>query len=92
MKFANEEKQIFMTKYNIWQSGFMTQGDHEPTKAKLLCRISMEKDISWEEVTRMAAEIDNMSDYYNYNKETNHATIWGCGLYDNEEEAKKTFG
>lgn len=78
-----------MNRYEVWQSGFMVQGDHKPTPAKFL---GVFEANSWKEATYLAAKKEKMLEYYNYYPEDDRASIWGCTLYDNPYQARKTFG
>lgn len=67
-------------KYTIWMEGFLTNGDK--AEAHL---VGTFEAASFEEACQKAFEGDPL-----YNQERN--TYWGCGLYDNEAAARKSFG
>lgn len=66
--------------YNIWREGYSTTGDYSP--AMLLGSAAGE---SFQAACNSFFEKDP---YYNSEK----LSLWGCKLYDNGTEARKTFG
>jgi hypothetical protein len=75
-------------KFEIWRSGFMAQGMHEPAPAALIRVVTAS---TFEEACDKAI-IEAKWDIALYNKNDGRFSYWGCGLYDNEAEARKGFG
>lgn len=71
-----------MKTYEIWAEGFAATGQAGP--ASLL---GVGKGDTFQEAVRNWGEenCDPNLDIYNL-------TYWGCGLFDNEEDARKSFG
>ena len=72
-----------MKQYNIWMEGFRIMG--ERAEAEFLGAYEGE---SFLDACKKAA--DDHPGYGGYNPE--HNTIWGCRLFDNEKDARKSFG
>lgn len=72
-----------MTKYNIWMEGLLITG-MEGTPSKAWCVAEVEAS-SFKE-----ACIKYFKDDSNFNEE--HLSVWGCRLYDNEQDARRLFG
>lgn len=71
-----------MPKYEVWRTGFICTGMDSPAKAKKLGETEAD---SFKE-----ACIELLKDNPDFDKE--RFKLWGCGLYDNETEARKQFG
>lgn len=72
-----------MSVYYIWMSGYLCTGmEGIPEKAKLVATVEAS---SFQEACDKHFGNDD-----SYNRK--NLSYWGCGLYDNEEDARKTFG
>jgi len=70
-------------KYQVWMEGFMITGmEGEPARAHLLGEYEAD---SFKEACIKACGKSS-----SFNEE--RLTEWGCKLYDNERDARKTFG
>ena len=69
---------------DLWMEGYYTNGDSSPARYcghyKVSCLRDAVKEWAAEEASR--AKNVNMEDL----------TFWGCGFFDNELEARRTFG
>lgn len=75
-----------MPKYEIWMSGYLCTGmEGIPSKAKFEGRFEgetfTEACVNWSKT---------LEEPHFFNKDT--LSYWGCGLYDNETDARKSFG
>jgi hypothetical protein len=76
-----------MKKYEIWVEGFSVTGQHE--KASLLDTIMAE---SWDDAVKKYMELNpGRIDIRTLNGKKIY-TDWGCKLFDNEKDARKSFG
>lgn len=86
-----------MKEYEIWSEGYMATGEHGT--AHLHCKINAN---SFDEAVELANKNENlgaekydrrsfMSEEYYQNRRSNWK-IWGCALFDNEADARKSFG
>ena len=71
--------------YAVWMEGYCTQGNS--SKAKM---IGMSRADSFQEACEVAytdkdGKVDELFD-------PERLTYWGCRLFDNEREARKSFG
>ena len=73
-----------MKTYHVWAEGYRANGDR--ANAHLIG--SIESD-SFENACNTLIRICGMDDH-NWDKEK--LTYWGCRLFDNEIDARKTFG
>ena len=75
--------------HSIWREGFLTSGmDGTPSQAVLLGSVKAE---TFEEACNILCSPSSWQKYNgSYNKENN--TVWGCRLFNNEVEARNTFG
>lgn len=72
-----------MSKYNIWVEGYLVSGmEGRPQGASFVASVEAE---SFSEACKKFYKNDPL-----FNEE--HLTNWGCQLYDNEAEARKSFG
>lgn len=69
-----------MKEYAIWVEGFSIQG--ESCRASKVATITAN---SFEEACKKHYKNDTLFD-------ENTLTVWGCKLFDNEKEARKSFG
>ena len=67
-------------RYDVWMEGFVITGNTACARY-----IGSVEANSFKEACDIVCK-DNSS----YNSE--HLTIWGCGLYDNESDARRSFG
>ena len=70
-------------KYSVWMEGFHIMEGHG-----LAEYLGDYEANSFLEACKLAA--DDHPGYGGYNPEYN--TIWGCRLFDNEEDARRSFG
>lgn len=68
--------------YEIWQEGFMIQGIDFAAKAEFIANVKAE---SFQEACDKHYKGNPL-----YNSE--HRAVWGCRLYETEEEARQSFG
>jgi len=73
-----------MRKYEIWSEGFSATGEYGPAQL-----MGSSEGNSFEDACRRLAEKESGFDEY-YNPERN--TYWGCRLFDNEADARRSFG
>jgi hypothetical protein len=66
--------------FNIWSEGFQTNGESDTASY----HGQMEADTFKEACQIMFKEIDS------YDPKRN--TLWGCRLFDNERDARRSFG
>lgn len=86
-----------MKEYEIWQEGFMVQGGS--CKAFLLTTIKAE---SFDDAVKIYAEKNpgqvekiTRERYHtdeDFNNRRSNWMIWGCQLFDNEQDARKSWG
>lgn len=69
-------------KYEIWAEGFFIQGQSTPSPAFYHGKIEAE---SFQEACDIRFVNDGL-----YNRET--LSLWGCRLFDNEKDARISFG
>ncbi len=74
-----------MRKYEIWSEGYRATGD----KGNAWYHGEQEAESFQEACDIFFADPKNDSEGY-YNSKT--LTLWACHLFDNEEDARKTFG
>ena len=67
-------------KYQVWIEGYRASGDGAPARLAGECCASSFKE-ACKEVMKNSST---------YDENTN--TSWGCGLFDNETDARKNFG
>lgn len=79
-----------MKEFEIWSEGFLCTGmEGVPARASLLGK---EMAINWEQaVEQYMAKNPKRIDVREYNGEKVY-TDWGCRLFDNEADARKSFG
>lgn len=74
--------------YNIWSEGYLCTGmEGRPAPANL--HGTQEANNFQEACDLFFSKKENDSEN-SYNKE--NLTFWGCSLYDNENEARRSFG
>lgn len=70
-------------KYQVWQEGFLCTGmEGVPARA---CYLGSAEAVSFKEACDIVCK-----DNPNYDSKT--LRIWGCRLYDNEKDARESFG
>ncbi len=72
-----------MNNYTIWMEGFLITGGGAPAQF-----LGMYEANSFLEACKTAVHVGNHTS--DYNEERN--TIWGCRLFDNEKDARRSFG
>ena len=76
-----------MKTYSLWMEGYIIQGNS--SKADFLGTFKANSFIDacdkWSETLS-----DDEKQYYD--KKENKAWFWGCAIYDNEADARKSFG
>jgi len=75
-----------MKTYEIWSEGFRIMSEHADAHM-----IGKAKGNSFREACVQFVH-DNPEWALNSNFNEEKLTHWGCGLFDNEEEARKSFG
>ena len=82
-----QNKSMYKNMYTIWMEGFMATGQHD--KASKLCfnNYCTWPGNSFEQACKLYSKVTMCK---SYNEKNN--SIWGCKLYDNEEDARKSFG
>lgn len=76
-------------KFQIWSEGYLATGmEGIPVTAKMLAEV--EAETFREACDKVCSDPDWQKRYGNYNAE--HLTVWACGLFDNEADARKSFG
>jgi len=68
--------------YNIWQEGFMIQGMDMPAKAEFVTTVE-------------AASFQDACDKFYFGNllyDSRTLSVWGCRLFETEEEARESFG
>lgn len=73
-----------MKTYEIWRGGYRCSGMEAPEKASKLGKQEAE---SFQEACDLFCKLEKPG-YYN----SKNLTLWGCGLYDNEVDARKFLG
>jgi hypothetical protein len=74
-----------MKTYSLWMEGYITQGNS--SKADFLGTFEAN---SFENACDKWADTIKEKEYYERNG--NIASYWGCRIYDNEADARKSFG
>jgi hypothetical protein len=74
-----------MPEFEIWIEGHQAQGSHG--KAKMIARVEADNFVS---ACNEFALTPKAKDYGNFDRE--QLTFWGCKLFDNEKDARKSFG
>lgn len=72
-----------MKSYNLWMEGFAATG--QSASASYLGSF---KANTFEEACRKWGLQDNNAAYFNFE----NLTYWGCSLFDNEQDARRSFG
>lgn len=77
------KKRLF-NNFQIWREGYATNGERDTAKF-----IGMENSTTFEEAVKL-----HMLRHpeLGIEKRGKRYCIWGCFLYDNEADARKTFG
>lgn len=70
--------------YNVWMEGFALSGEGERSQASLVG--SVEANNFQEACDKIC--LARYAGLY----DAEHKTVWGCRLFDNEIDARKTFG
>lgn len=70
-----------MKEYEIWSEGYADNGGHEGAHFHGKCEAGNFDEAC---IKLMEAKLDKNSDGTN--------SIWGCRLFDNEADARKSFG
>jgi hypothetical protein len=100
-RFMREEGDI-VPRFEIWSEGFSATGEHETAK-KLgeaegeTFRDACDAYVRANPWARQAGYVrdhkpSDMMPGYEQTAADSPPTIWGCGLYDNEADARKSFG
>lgn len=75
-----------MKTYAIWIEGYRATGEHG-TAYKAASGIEAS---SFEEAVKKFARTKEAEDCGNFNEK--HLTFWGCRTFDNENDARKSYG
>lgn len=76
-----------MTAWDIWAEGFASNGGLE--SATRLTKTPVEADTFDEAVVK---HVESASDSHLFHKKDSGWTYWGCRLFDNETDARASFG
>lgn len=105
-KIDNQQKPpspVQVKEYEIWSEGYAATGEHgtatfhgksKGRSFKEACiRLMCEEHIKW--IDKMCdpdyiGQRDNPD--YGWSYDANRNTLWGCNMYDNEVDARKSFG
>jgi hypothetical protein len=102
-KYEQKPTPVELKEYEVWSEGYMATGEsggatlHGKVMARSFreaCNILMCKHyLEW--VTKMqdtnyTGQRDNPDSGMSY--DPSHLTVWGCRLFDNEVDARKSFG
>lgn len=73
-------------KYKLWSEGYATTGDHQ----RATYQGEYEGETLMEAYLALVKQIygDDIPDYVRLNE----PVIWGCRIFDNEQDARKSFG
>lgn len=74
-----------MKSYDIWSEGYSITGSYG--SAQYICTIAGE---SFKEACDNAYKHGIFENYGEYDSE--HLSLWGCRLFDNEADARRSFG
>lgn len=82
-----------MGKYDIWIEGYLATGmEGIPNKAHKLAS-NIEANSFIEAVKKWYnSEPNALADYGDLTIKNNIASLWGCRLFENEIDARKSFG
>ena len=76
-------------KFQVWSEGYLATGmDGIREKARMLAEV--EADSFQDACDRLCSDQAWQRQNGNYNAE--RLTVWGCRLFDNEADARKSFG
>ncbi len=93
-----------LKKYQIWQEGYCCTGmEGKPVKARLIGEVMARSFIQACHIVKCQEYLKNIDTINNPNYEQyiepdrwdydpSNLTDWGCRLFDNEEDARKSFG
>ena len=70
--------------YNVWMEGFRLSGEGEQAQAEFVGAVEAN---SFQEACDKVCLARYAGIY-----DTQHRTVWGCRLFDNESDARKSFG
>lgn len=76
-------------KYEIWMEGYLATGmEGQPKRAGCLGKVEAETFV--EACDKLCSSTAFQKRYGTYHKESN--SVWGCKLFNNEAEARRSFG
>lgn len=82
-----------MAKFDIWVEGSESQGNKCGAQI-IACGVEAENFkaavIKWYNALAEVSDVKRM--YGELNTSEERPTLWGCGLYDNYYDARKSFG
>lgn len=88
LEFVNDLESKTMN-FQIWSEGYLVSGmEGIPEKARMLAEV--EAETFQEACDKLCGDQDWQRLHGNYNAE--RLTVWGCRLFDNETDARKSFG
>lgn len=76
-------------KYHIWMEGYFATGMDSPSKASYLGEVEAD---SWQEACDIKGGAMEIGSYHIKFYNAKNRSYWGCGFFDNEIDARKTFG
>jgi hypothetical protein len=75
--------------WEIWMGGYLASGmEGIPAKAQKIGDVEAETFQQACDILCSPKEWQN--EWGNY--DSDHLTVWGCGLFDNEQDARRSFG
>lgn len=78
-----------MKQYEIWMEGYLCSGmDGIPANAMLLGTVEAE---SFKEACATLCSPKGFQKHYG-NFDSERLSVWGCRLFDNEADARRSFG
>lgn len=85
----NRHQLLDQKEYEIWIEGYATTGNISEA-----VRVTKEKAFSFHEAIQQYVNSlePEQAKRWNYSKDLNVWTMWGCRVFDNETDARKAFG
>lgn len=73
-----------MKKYEIWSEGYCASGDSAPATLLGVC--------GGDDFRDACINFANINEPFREEFDSKQMTCWGCRLFDNEADARKSFG
>jgi len=77
-----------MRVFDVWMEGFLVQGMEGPARARCIGRVEA---TTFQEACDLLCESRTFQER-NGKYDKKQRTVWGCRLFDNEVDARRTFG